>query len=317
MQSIRVFAPGAADVLKFTEVEIAEPERDQVQVKVSLAGVNFIDVYHRRGQYPIPMPEPLGSGIGIEGIGELSDGRAVFWLSALGSYAQYINIPETQLTGLPESSLTNEEILPLLCQGMTAHYLVDSAYAVKEGEWALVTAAAGGVGLILTQLLKNRGAHVIALASTPERADIARGHGADLVGTYKQIKELTRQATNGAGVEVVFDSVGKDYFDECLEALAPAGMYILYGGASGPVPPFDLMRLNAKSLGIRRPTLATYSATAPERLRRLSELIKLTEGGKLRYPATKVFPLDRAQNAHELLESRTYSGKIGLDPWKT
>jgi len=316
VKSIRIFEPGGVDVLKLNEREIPQTKQDQLQVKVALAGVNFIDVYHRRGQYPIPMPTNIGSGIGIEGIGELPDGSSVFWLSALGSYAQRVNVPRAQLAALPKTSLSNEEILPLLCQGMTAHYLVESAYQVKKDEWALVTAAAGGVGLLLTQLLKHRGAKVIALASSLERAQIAKDHGANIVGTYKEMRELTFQATNNNGVNVVFDSIGKDYFDDCLEMLAPSGMYILYGGASGPVPPFDLMRLNAKSLGIRRPTLATYSSSEEEKLRRLSELIGLAEAGLLRYPSTKVFPLDQAQQAHELLESRQYSGKIGIDPWR-
>lgn len=316
MKAIRVFTPGPADVLTLSDVSLPSPTQEQIPVKVSLAGVNFIDVYHRRGQYALPMPASIGTGIGIEGIGSLPQGEQVFWLSAIGSYAQEINVAESQLTKLPESTLSNEEILPLLCQGMTAHYLVDSAYSVQAGEWTLVTAAAGGVGLLLTQLLKVRGAKVIALSSTPERAQIALEHGADVVGTYDQMASLTTRATDGLGVNAVFDSVGKDYFDNCLETLAPAGMYLLYGGASGPVPPFDLMRLNAKSLAIRRPTLATYTSTASQRLVRLSELISLTESGKLRYPATKVFPLSEAQRAHELLESRRYSGKIGLDPWR-
>lgn len=316
MKAIRVFAPGPADVLVLSDVALPSPAQGEITVKVSLAGVNFIDVYHRRGQYALPMPAEIGTGIGIEGIGSLQNGEQVFWLSAIGSYAQEINVAENQLTRLPKSTLSNEEILPLLCQGMTAHYLVDSAYSVRAGEWALVTAAAGGVGLLLTQLLKVRGANVIALSSTPERAKIAMEHGADMVGTYDEMSSLVSTATNGAGVNVVFDSVGKDYFDNCLHSLAPSGMYLLYGGASGPVPPFDLMRLNAKSLGIRRPTLATYTSTESERLARLSELISLTESGKLRYPTTRVFPLNQAQAAHELLESRRHSGKIGLDPWK-
>ena len=316
MKAIRVFAPGSADALTVSDVALPSPAQGQIRVKVSLAGVNFIDVYHRRGQYALPMPPSIGTGIGIEGIGELAQGQKVFWLSALGSYAQEVNVSKIQLTPLPHTTLTNEEILPLLCQGMTAHYLVHSAHHVNAGEWVLVTAAAGGVGLLLTQLLKNRGANVIALSSTAERAQIAKEHGADVVGIYDQMSTLVSTATNGAGVNIVFDSIGKDYFDNCLDSLAPSGMYLLYGGASGPVPPFDLMRLNAKSLAIRRPTLATYTSTEIERLDRLSDLLSLAEGGKLRYPATKVFPLSEAQRAHELLESRRYSGKIGLDPWR-
>lgn len=312
---------GGPEVLSLEEIsnQVAKKSvtgnKNRKEVRVLLAGVNFIDVYHRRGQYGLPLP----SGIGIEGIGETADGDRVFWLSSLGSYSQYIDIDEEALTQLPRSSLTDEQILPLLCQGMTAHYLVDSAHSAKAGEVALVTAAAGGVGLLLIQLLKAKGVTVLAFASSVERAELARKHGADLVGTYSELNRIvgeSRQNSGVDGVNVVYDSVGKDYFDLCLDSLAPAGMYVLYGGASGPVPPFDLMRLNSKSLAIRRPTLATYTATSTERIRRLTELISLAERGQLVYPEAKIFPLSQASQAHALIESRTYSGKIALDPWK-
>ncbi|NDA81155.1 MAG: quinone oxidoreductase [Actinobacteria bacterium] len=312
--SVRIDQTGGVEVLRVEEIELARPalQSDQELIKVTLAGVNFIDIYHRRGQYQMPLPTSLG----IEGIGEDQQGRRVFWLNALGSYAQAINAPKSALTALPETNLSSEEILPLLCQGMTAHYLVDSAHRPASGDFALVTAAAGGVGLILIQLLVARKVRVIACASTPERAALARQHGAEFAGTYSEMEELVNSATGGLGVHVVYDSVGKDYFDQLLSLLAPSGMFILYGGASGPVPLFDLMRLNGKSLGIKRPTLATYTATAQERSRRLQELIALVELGALKYPPTKVFSLLQVQDAHRLIESRTHSGKIGLDPWK-
>ena len=311
MKAIRVNRTGGPEVLILADVELPAVTSDFLRIKVELAGVNFVDVYHRRGQYQMTLP----SGIGIEGIGSSPSGERFFWLSVMGSYAQELNIPKSSLTSLPISRLTNEEVLPLLCQGMTAHYLVDSAYRVNSGETALVTAAAGGVGLLLVQLLSMRGVRVIACASTEARAQLAQEHGAHIVGTYEKLDQLVSEATNGVGVNVVYDSVGKDYFDQCLDALAPNGTYVLYGGASGPVPPFDLMRLNGKSLAIRRPTLATYTSTPEERVRRLSELIVLAEKGALQYPAAKVFPLSKADAAHQLIESRTYSGKIGLDPW--
>lgn len=311
MKAIRVNQTGGPEVLTLADIELPAATSDFLRVKVELAGVNFVDVYHRRGQYQMTLP----SGIGIEGIGSSPSGERFFWLSVLGSYAQELNIPKNSLTSLPTSRLTNEQLLPLLCQGMTAHYLVDSAYRVNSGETALVTAAAGGVGLLLVQLLTMRGVRVIACASTEARAQLAKDNGAHFVGTYEKLNHLVSEVTNGVGVNVVYDSVGKDYFDQCLDSLTPAGMYVLYGGASGPVPPFDLMRLNGKSLAIRRPTLATYTATPEERVRRLSELIVLAEKGALQYPAAKVFPLSKADAAHQLIESRTYSGKIGLDPW--
>lgn len=312
MKAIRIHQTGGTDHLALEDVSLPQTEEHQLRISVELAGVNFIDVYHRRGQYPLELP----TGIGIEGIGRSESGARYFWLNILGSYAQEINAPKNGLTQIPETRLSNEELLPLLCQGMTAHYLVDSAYAVSRNETALVTAASGGVGLILVQLLKSRGAQVIALASSQERADFARSLGADLAGTYSQVNELVAGFTNSGGVNVVYDSVGKDFFDAGLHSLAASGMYVLFGGASGPVPPFDLMRLNGKSLAIRRPTLATYTVTADERIRRLRELISLRDQGLLRYPTTKTFPISEAANAHQLIESRTFMGKIGIDPWR-
>lgn len=312
MKAIRFQQTGGAEVLSLVDLSLPQPSDNELLLSVELAGVNFIDVYHRRGQYEVKLP----SGIGIEGIGRSATGTRYFWLNILGSYSQEINAPLSALTAIPENELTNEELLPLLCQGMTAHYLVDSAYAISRNETALVTAASGGVGLLLVQLLKARGARVIALTSSQERADFARSLGADLAGTYSQVDQLVAEFTDSGGVNVVYDSVGRDFFDSGLNSLAPAGMYVLFGGASGVVPPFDLMRLNSKSLAIRRPTLATYTATADERVRRLRELISLRRQGLLRYPTTKTFPISKASSAHELIESRTFMGKIGIDPWK-
>ena len=312
MRAIRIDKHGGPEQLELQDVPVAPKKENEVTLRVDLAGVNFIDVYHRRGQYQIPLP----SGIGIEGIGTSESGERFFWLSAMGSYAEEINIPASALTPVPSTSISDEELLPLLCQGLTAHYLMDSAYAVREGDIALVTAAAGGVGLILIQLLKAQGASVIALASSLDRAAMAREHGADFAGTYEDMTELTSQVTRSRGVDVVYDSVGKDTFDQAILTLAQGGMFVLYGGASGPVPPFDLMRLNSRSLAIRRPTLASYTTTMQERSRRLDALLNLKNAGRLHYPSAKVFPLAEAANAHQLLESRKYSGKIGLAPWK-
>ena len=313
MQAIRISHHGGAEALSLEEIPPPTTTPvDHLRLRVDIAGVNFIDVYHRRGQYPLPLP----SGIGIEGIGTAENGERYFWLSAMGSYAQEISLPSGALTPLPNNSLSDEDLLPLLCQGMTAHYLVDSAYSVNEGDVALVTAAVGGVGLILIQLLKARGAKVIALTSSKERAERALNHGADIAGLYDEMEKVTHNLTGGDGVNVVYDSVGKDTFDRSFALLGNGGMFVLYGGASGPVPPFDLMRLNSKSLAIRRPTLATYTASVPERLRRLQDLLSFRERGLLRYPSATVLPLADAAKAHLLLESRQHSGKIGLAPWK-
>lgn len=312
MKAIRIHQTGGSEVLSLENVSLPAPKGDQIQISVELAGVNFIDVYHRRGQYPLSLP----SGIGIEGIGHSHDDKRYFWLNILGSYAQEIIAPTNSLTELPNTDLSNEELIPLLCQGMTAHYLVDGAYVASGKDVAIVTAASGGVGLLLVQLLKARGAKVIALASSAERANFAKSLGADVAGTYAQVQQLVAEFTNSHGVSIVYDSIGKDFFDHGLGSLAPSGFYMLFGGASGPVPPFDLMRLNSKSLAIRRPTLATYTATSDERLRRLNELISLREKGALRYPTTRVFSIAESTSAHQLIESRTFMGKIGIDPWK-
>jgi NADPH2:quinone reductase len=319
---IEIQTNGDSDVLKVSDVNLLSAGKDQASIKITLAGVNFIDVYHRRGQYALPLPSRLG----LEGIGEIIEiesetsdfkvGDIVFWTSTLGSYAQYIAVPVNQLTRIDSNiTLKPDQILPLLLQGMTAHYLANSAYLVNEGDTVLVTAAAGGVGQILVQLLKAKSVRIIALASTIERANYAKSIGADFVGTYQDIAELVSEATNGAGVNVVYDSVGKDVFDSCLDTLTWKGMYVLYGAASGPVPPFDLMRLNPKSLSIRRPSLGAYTQNYAERVARFIELAELAQTGKLKYPAAKVLPLTQAKQAHDLIESRTYSGKIALDPW--
>lgn len=312
MKAIRLHQTGGAEVLQLTDVTLPPPTSAQTRIRVELAGVNFIDIYHRRGQYQVPLP----SGIGIEGIGSTHSGERYFWLNAMGSYAQEINLTQEALTRIPDHAPPPAALLPLLCQGLTAHYLADSAFPIARGDSALVTAAAGGVGLLLIQILKSRGAKVIAAASTKERALIAENHGADISGVYSEISEMVAESTSGHGVTVVYDSVGKDYFDRCLESLATTGMFVLYGGASGPVPPFDLMRLNPRSLAIQRPTLSAYTATSQERERRLAELLTLRAQGSLRYPDAQIFPIADARSAHHLIESRTYSGKIGLDPWK-
>jgi NADPH:quinone reductase len=322
MRSITFSSCGDSSVLQIVESKTAEPTADQALVKVALAGVNFIDVYHRRGQYSLSLP----SGIGLEGIGEIvSLGKAsgdfkvgdrVFWTSALGSYAQFVNVSIDQLT-LIDSKITqsDEQLLPLLLQGMTAHYLVNSSYAVTDNDLALVTAAAGGVGQILVQLIKEKGATVIACASSSVRAQYAKNLGADYVGTYDQITSLVNEVTKDQGVDVVYDSVGKDYFDVCLASLKDNGMYVLCGAASGQVPLLDLGRLSSKSLAIRRPTLGAYTKTHTDRLSRLNNLVYLIQAGKLRYPPAKIFALDEVISAHDLIESRTYSGKIAIAPW--
>lgn len=322
MRSIKFTKCGDSNVLDLVESEALEATKGQALVKVNLAGVNFIDVYHRRGQYNLPLP----SGLGLEGIGEIQAfggesgsfqiGDKVFWTSALGSYAQFVNVPIDQLTFIEsDMQLTNEQLLPILLQGMTAHYLINSSYRVTNKDIILVTAAAGGVGQLVVQLLKDKEAIVIACASNMERAKYVKSLGADFVGTYDRISSLVDEVTQGLGVDVVYDSVGKDYFDECLAALKDNGMYVLCGAASGPVPPLDLGKLSSKSLAIRRPTLGSYTRTHDDRITRLKNLTNLIRDGKLKYPSAKIFPIDKTKEAHDLIESRTYSGKIAIDPW--
>ena len=309
-------------MLRLVDLPIPKPKPNEAVVQIKAAGVNFIDVYFREGRYPAPLPfingqEAAGvvTEVGSE-VSNVSVGDRVAYTSALGSYAEYAAVPAARLVKVPDA-LTFEQAAAAMLQGMTAHYLVHSTYVLKKGETALVHAAAGGVGLLLVQMAKRIGARVIATAGTEEKAQLARDAGADecIVYTQADFETETRRLTDGKGVHVVYDGVGKATFDKDLEVLMPRGYLVLFGGASGAVPPFDLIKLSQKgSLYVTRPTLNHYTATREELEWRASEVMQLIAAGELKLRIHQVYPLAQAEQAHRDLEGRKTTGKLLLQP---
>ncbi|GLX00904.1 quinone oxidoreductase [Microtetraspora sp. NBRC 16547] len=306
-------------MLECTERPDPVPGPGEVLVQVAASGVNFIDVYHRQGRYPLPLPFVPGSeGAGTvvatgDGVTDIVVGDAVGWASVLGSYATRAVIPASMAVPLPHG-LAPELAAAVLLQGLTAHYLTHSVYAVRPGDNVLVHAAAGGVGLLLTQIAKLLGARVIGTVSTDAKEKLAKEAGADEVLRYTNFSEAVRELT-GAGVHVVYDGVGASTFDGSLAALRPRGMMALYGAASGPVPPFDPQRLNVGgSLFLTRPTLAHYIATREELLGRAGELLGWVASGALKVHISERYPLAEARRAHDDLEARRTTGKLLLIP---
>lgn len=322
MKAIRVHQPGGPEALIYEDVPLPEPAEGQARIKIEAIGVNFIDIYHRKGQYPLPTPFIPGSeAAGVvdavgSGVREVKVGDRVAYAMERGSYAEYAVIPAWKLVKIPDS-ISDQAAAAVMLQGLTAHYLSYSTYPLKPGEWALVHAAAGGVGLLLTQLAKRCGAHVIATVSTEEKAELARQAGADEVILYAQadFEAETKRITNGKGVDVVFDSVGKDTFDKSLKCLRPRGYMVLYGASSGPIPPFDLQRLNSGgSLFVTRPSLGHYIQDRAELLQRADELFRLMTAGELDVRIDKTFALAAAPEAHRYMEARQSKGKVLLIP---
>ena len=315
---------GGPEVLEYAEVEVPEPGPGQVLVKVAAAGVNFLDTYYRAGVYPRPLPMVLGAeGAGVvaevgEDVSGLSAGDRVAWADGnAGAYAEYDVIEADRLVAVPEG-LDPETAAASMLQGMTAHYLVNSAWDLEAGQTALVHAAAGGMGLLLTQLAKAKGARVIGTTSTEAKELLAREAGADEVLRYTEVDDLAaevRALTGGRGVDVVYDGVGKDTFEASLASLRTRGLLALYGAASGQVPPFDLQRLNrAGSLFVTRPTLAHYIETREELDWRSGEILGAVAEGRLRISVGARFPLARAAEAHTALTGRATTGKVLLIP---
>lgn len=320
MHAIVVSTPGGRSALQHTKVADPSPGPGEVLVDVEAAGVNFIDVYQREGRYPLPTPFTLGSegagtvsavGEGVEGI---AAGDRVGWASTLGSYAEKAVVPADQAIPLPDG-LAADLAAAVLLQGLTAHYLTHSLYEVKSGDDVLVHAAAGGMGLLLTQMVKLRGGRVIGTVSTEEKEKAAREAGADDVLRYEGFAENVRELTDGKGVHVVYDGVGAATFDGSLASLRIRGMLALYGAASGPVEPFDPQRLNkGGSLYLTRPTLAHYTLTRDELLWRASDVLGWVESGALKVHVSERYPLADAARAHEDLEGRRTTGKLLLIP---
>src|SRR5690349_5988552 len=320
MQAIQVSQTGGPEVLTPADVPVPTPKANEALVQIKATGVNFIDVYFREGRYPTPLPfvngqEAAGvvTEVGSE-VTTLKPGDRVAYTNALGSCAEYAAVPASRLVKIPDE-LDFEQAAAAMLQGMTAHYLVHSSYPLKKGETALIHAAAGGVGLLLVQMAKKIGARVIATAGTQEKAQLARDAGADecIVYTEADFETETRRLTDG--VHVVYDGVGKATFDKDQNVLRPRGYLVLFGGSSGAVPPFDLIKLSQKgSLFITRPTLGHYTATREELEWRAGEVLQMIVEGELKLRIHKTYPLAEAAQAHRDLEGRKTTGKLLLIP---
>ena len=322
MKAIRVHSLGGPEALELEEVPEPTPAAGEAVVRLGAAGVNYIDIYFRTGLYKAPLPIPLGlEGAGTvtavgKGVTDIAVGDRVAYTGIRGSYAEMCAVPADGLVKLPEG-LSFRDGAAAMLQGMTAHYLVHSTYFLVKGDTCLVHAAAGGVGLLLCQMAKMRGATVIGTVSTPEKAELARGAGADHTILYTEqdfVREVKR-LTDGRGVDVVYDGVGATTFEGSLDCLRRRGMMALFGQSSGPVPPVDLSILNTKgSLFVTRPSLGHHMATREELVERATDVLGWVRDGKLRLRVEHVFPLERAADAHRALEGRLTTGKIVLLP---
>lgn len=322
MHAIRVHEYGGPEVMRLNDIPVPEPGPGEARVKIAAAGVNFIDIYQRSGQYKGALPMTLGmeaAGI-VDAVGpDVSDvrvGDQVVYAMRQGAYAEYAIVPAAMLAPVPEG-IDLQHAAAVMLQGMTAHYLAYSAYPLRQGDVALIHAAAGGVGLLLVQIAKRCGARVIGTVSTEEKAALARAAGADEIILYTQedFSTAVRRLTDGAGVHVVYDSVGKTTFEGSLNCLRPRGYMVLFGQSSGAVPPFDPQVLNAKgSLFLTRPSLGHYLLTRDELLWRAGDLFTWMATGELKVRIDATYPLEQAAEAHRALASRATSGKLLLLP---
>jgi NADPH:quinone reductase len=322
MKAIQVPKTGGVEVLTFLDLPTPKPKPNEVLVKIAAAGVNYIDVQHREGRYPVTPPFILGqeaSGVVSEAGSDVRDfrpGERVAYTGITGAYAEYEAVPADRLVRVP-AGITDHQAGAAMLQGMTAHYLTHSTYPLKKGDIALIHAAAGGVGLLLVQMSKNLGARVIATVSTEEKAKLAREAGADDVIFYtkQDFEAETKRLTDGKGVHVIYDGVGKTTFDQDLNVLRPRGYLALFGASSGPVPPFDLGKLAQKgSLFITRPSLVHYMASHEELQQRATDVLNMIASGKLKLRIEHIYPLQDAQQAHRDLEGRKTTGKLLLIP---
>jgi NADPH2:quinone reductase len=322
MKAIQIHETGGPEVLMLADLPIPEPGPGQVLIRVEATGLNFIEVYFRKGVYKASLPLTPGSeaagtveelGPGVSGF---AAGDAVASVSVLGSYAEYALVPATQLVKTPEG-LSPEKAAAAMLQGMTAHYLVHSTFPLKDGETALVHAGAGGVGLLLTQMAVRLGARVITTVSTAAKAELSREAGASdvILYTEQDFETEVKRLTGGKGVGVVYDSVGKTTFEGSLNCLRPRGMLALFGASSGPVPPFDLIQLAGKgSLFVTRPTLWHYIATRAELESRAGDVLGWAAKGELKLRTEHIYSLADAAQAQSDLEARKTTGKILLEP---
>lgn len=322
MKAIQVTQPGGPDALTLVDLPVPDPKADEAVVKLSASGVNFIDVYYREGRYKAALPfVPGQEGAGVvtavgSEVKSLKPGDRVAWSGQLGAYAEYAAVPADRLVSIP-AGVSDHQAAAAMLQGMTAHYLSHNTHPLKRGETALVHAAAGGVGLLLVQMAHNIGARVIATVSTEAKAKLAREAGADEIILYTQadFETETKHLTDGKGVDVVYDSVGKTTFEKGLNVLRPRGMMVLFGGSSGAVPPFDPIQLSQKgSLYLTRPMLFHYIATREELIDQSAAVFGMIAAGKLKLRIEHTYPLAEAQQAHRDLEGRKTTGKLLLIP---
>jgi len=322
MKAIQIKQTGGPEVMELVDLPVPEPKANEAVVKLAASGVNFIDVYYREGRYKAALPfTPGQEGAGVvtavgSDVKSVKPGDRVAWSHLLGAYAEYAAVAADRLVPIP-AGVTDQQAAAAMLQGMTAHYLSHDSYPLKRGETALVHAAAGGVGLLLTQMAHNIGARVIATVSTEEKAKLARDAGADEIIFYTQtdFEAETKRLMNGKGVDVVYDSVGKTTFEKGLNILRPRGMMVLYGGSSGAVPPFDPIILTQKgSLYLTRPSLGNYIATREELVERSSSVFGMITSGRLKLRIEHTYPLAEAQRAHRELEGRKTTGKLLLIP---
>ena len=322
MKIIHVKEPGGPEKMELAEVATPQPGPGQALVRLGAIGVNFIDVYFRMGRYKADLPIVLGNeGAGTvestgAGVTEVAPGDRVAWSMQRGSYAEYAVVPGAMLVKIPPH-VSFETAAAAMLQGMTAHYLTHSTFALKRGDTCLVHAAAGGAGGLVVQMAKMLGARVFGTVSTEEKARIAREAGADetILYTEQDFEAEVKRLTGGRGVDVVYDSVGQTTFAKSLDSLRPRGMLALFGQSSGPVPPFDPNILNGKgSLFLTRPSLAHYLLSREELLWRAGDVLQWIESGKLRLRIERTYPLAEAAAAHRDLESRRTAGKLLLIP---
>lgn len=322
MQAIRITRTGGPETLVYTDVPTPSPKFGEALIAVEAIGVNFIDIYFREGRYPSPLPfipgqEAAGTVVETgEGVTSVKPGDHVAWCGIPGTYAQFAVAPEGRLVGIPEGVSTVQAAAAML-QGMTAHYLSHATYAIRPGDSVLIHAGAGGTGLLLTQMAKMLGARVFTTVSTEEKAALSRAAGADETILYTRVDfaDAVKHLTGGGGVSVVYDSVGRSTFEKSLTCLRPLGTMVLFGGSSGPVPPFDLIRLSTLgSLFVTRPTLKDYIADREALTERARDVFHWLVDGSLRLRVEHTYLLEDAAQAHRNLESRKTTGKVVLTP---
>ena len=322
MRAIQITETGGPEVMKVRDIPVPRPGAGEALIRVEACGVNFIDVYFREGRYPAKLPLTLGQEAAgtVEAVGPdvttVKPGDRVAWCGILGTYAEFAVAPASRLVAIP-GGVTAQQAAATMLQGMTAHYLSHAAYPIQRGDEVLIHAGAGGTGLLLTQMAKSLGARVFTTVSTKEKAELSRAAGADEVILYTQndFVEEVKRLTGGRGLPVVYDSVGKSTFEHSLASLRTRGILVLFGGSSGAVPPFDLIRLSTMgSLYVTRPTLKDYIATREELMSRAGEVLNGLAAGTLKLRMEHTYSLDDVAQAHMDLESRKTTGKLLLIP---